>query len=109
MERLTATYRRPSRYDCFALALAKQERCPLLTGDKELRIAAQHEKVVVAGTVWLVEAMTVHGLIDVDQGLMAYQRMADGGSRLPWADARQRLPRVARGELVLRNLFQELE
>jgi|SRR5690625_1839710 len=107
--RLTATYRRPSRYDCFALALAKQEHCPLLTGDRELRIAAQHENVVVAGTVWLVEAMVVHGLIDVNRAQTAYERMKDGGSRLPWAEARQRLPRVAGGELVLRDLFQELE
>lgn len=29
--------RGPSRHDCFAIALAKQENCPLLSGDKDLR------------------------------------------------------------------------
>lgn len=33
---LTGTYTQASRNDCFALALAKQEQCPLLTGDMAL-------------------------------------------------------------------------
>lgn len=32
----TQQYGAPSRNDCFALALAKQKACPLLTGDKAL-------------------------------------------------------------------------
>jgi hypothetical protein len=31
VELLVQKYNKPSRYDCFALVLAKQERCPLLT------------------------------------------------------------------------------
>ena len=34
IESLVQRYKQPSRYDCFALALAKQEACPLLTGDQ---------------------------------------------------------------------------
>ena len=40
-EFLTGQYPRPSMMDHSALALALQERCPLLTGDKDLRIAAK--------------------------------------------------------------------
>ena len=109
VERLTGIYGHPSRYDCFALALAKQERSPLLTGDAALRAAAIRESVVVAGTIWLVEAMVVHQLISLEKAQVAYQRMREGGSRLPWDDAHSRLPRVANGELEFRDLFKELE
>ncbi|MEX0615310.1 MAG: PIN domain-containing protein, partial [Methylophaga sp.] len=44
---LTQKYTNPSRNDCFALALAKQESCPLVTGDKALRAAAANEGVLV--------------------------------------------------------------
>ena len=44
---LAARYRRPSRNDCLALALAKQEHCPLATGDRDLAEAARAEAVPV--------------------------------------------------------------
>lgn len=44
-EFLTGQYPRPSMMDHSALALALQEQCPLLTGDKDLRIAAKKEGV----------------------------------------------------------------
>jgi hypothetical protein len=34
-----------SRNDCFALALARQEKCPLLTGDRDLRALAEAERI----------------------------------------------------------------
>jgi predicted nucleic acid-binding protein len=37
---LTQRFGKPSRNDCLTIALAKQEECPLLTGDKHLREAA---------------------------------------------------------------------
>jgi len=39
-EILNTKYPRPSMMDCLALALAMQEQCPLLTGDRDLRAAA---------------------------------------------------------------------
>ncbi len=54
---LISRHRRVSRNDCFALALAHQEECPLLTGDKALRIAADSESIPVKGTLWLVNLM----------------------------------------------------
>jgi rRNA-processing protein FCF1 len=56
-------YPQPSRNDCFALMLAKQEDCPLLTGDKNLRTAADKEGAIVYGTIWLVEQMIIQKII----------------------------------------------
>jgi hypothetical protein len=44
-----------SRNDILALALARQEKCPLLTGDRNLRDAAAAEQTEVHGTLWLME------------------------------------------------------
>lgn len=92
--RLTVLYGSPSRYDCFALALAKQEDCPLLTGDGRLRKAAKQEAVVVMGTIWLVEQMVIHQIIDKAMAEAAYDQMEASGSRLPWKQARARLAKL---------------
>jgi hypothetical protein len=72
--------------DCMALALAKQEDCPLLTGDSALRQVSILEDVEVRGTLWLVgELMETH-VIAVDQAAQAYDAMRTDGSRLPWKE-----------------------
>ena len=81
---LIPRYTNASRNDCFALALATQEECTLLTGDKALRQAAETESVLVRGTLWLVELMVRQQLISVGQAHEAYQRMKESGRRLPW-------------------------
>ena len=91
---LTATYTKASRNDCFALALAKQEACPLLTGDMALRVAAEKEAAMVMGTVWLVRQLVVHQIITADEARQAYERMKQNGRRLPWALAKQSLPDI---------------
>ncbi|WP_445396737.1 PIN domain-containing protein [Zobellella sp. An-6] len=89
--RMTQTYAGPSRYDCFSLALAKQESCPLLTGDNDLRKAASKEAVVVMGTIWVVEQLVVYGLLNKINARAAYDNMKAAGSRLPWDMALSRL------------------
>jgi len=84
---LTSKYQRPSRNDCFALALATQEQCPLLTGDKDLKNAAINESVMVRGTLWLVEMMIRRELITIDDARNSYKKMKAGGRRLPWETA----------------------
>lgn len=83
----------PSQNDLFALMLARQEGCPLLTGDRRLRkvAAAEHDDVEVRGTLWLVEQMIHQGVISVAEARAAYGKMRDAGSRLPWAEAERRL------------------
>ncbi len=91
VEVLVNKYKQPSRYDCFALMLAKQEKCPLLTGDQNLRKAAEHENIEVKGTLWIVEAMITHQVITIHAARIAYQRMKQKGRRLPWDVAENRL------------------
>jgi predicted nucleic acid-binding protein len=91
---LAHRYRRPSRNDLLAMALAIQEGCPLLTGDRDLRVAAREEGVTVHGTLWLLDHVAARGAISADGLRGAYQTMRDRGRRLPWAEVNRRLLRL---------------
>jgi len=69
-----------------ALALAKQEDCPLLTGDSALRQVSILEGVDVRGTLWLVGELMAANVITIDQAARAYDAMREDGSRLPWKE-----------------------
>lgn len=88
---LVMQYPRPGRNDLFALVLAASEACPLLTGDKDLKAAAEIENVEVRGTLWLVNEMVKSGKITAHVARGAYQRMRAHGRRLPWDIAEQML------------------
>lgn len=92
---LSARYRRPSRLDLAALAAARQEACPLLTGDRHLRRAAEQEGVEVHGTLWLAERLVVDGLVSVSELATAYRQMRAHGRRLPWDEVDRQLARLA--------------
>lgn len=89
--------RGPSRNDCFALALAYQEQCPLLSGDQALRKAAEREAIEVRGTLWIVETLISHRIISVEGARAAYNRMKNNARRLPWDLAFKRLAQLASG------------
>ena len=91
VSQLTHKYPKPSRNDCMALVLAQQEKCPLLTGDRDLRQAAELEGIMVQGSIWLVEQLVTHRIISLDAARQSYQRMERNGRRLPWKLAYQRL------------------
>ena len=84
VELAVAVYSEPSRHDCAAMVLAKTEGCPLLTGDAKLREACEHEGVCVYGSIWIVEQMLILGLVETQLAREAFQKMRDGGRRLPW-------------------------
>ena len=50
-------YTKPSRTDLFALVAAKTSNITLLTGDDNLRKAADKEKVDVHGLLWLIDKL----------------------------------------------------
>lgn len=77
--------------DLVALALASQEKCPLLTGDGRLRTAGQTEGIDVHGTLWLIEEMVKVGTITVKQAEAGYAKMREAGRRLPWNEVDQQL------------------
>lgn len=99
MTALQAKHRKTgiSIYDCMGLALARQEQCPLLTGDGALRQVSLAEGVDVKGTVWLVEQMLESGVIDVERASVAYQAMKEDGSRLPWGRIQQQIKKYRQG------------
>ena len=91
---LTQKARGPSRMDCFALALAKQESCPLLSGDKALRKLANNELIKTMGTIWIVGRLVEEKLISKDEARSAYKKMKAAGSRLPWDTAEEELSKL---------------
>ena len=90
---LASMYRRPSRLDLTALALAEQKRCPLLTGDKNLRRAAEAEGAEVRGTLWICERLVDEGVVTVERLGEAYQGMMESDRRLPWDKVERQLRR----------------
>ena len=85
------TYPAPSFNDLTAMALAKQEQCPLLTGDRWLRIAAECERIEVHGTLWIMERMHNEEIIDFKRAEEAYAEMQQELRRLPWDEVEKQL------------------
>lgn len=96
VQTLSQKYKRPSRNDLFALALAEQAQCPLLTGDAALRSAAEIEQVEVKGTIWLVTEMVRKQCITATVARVAYKTMQEQGRRLPW-DVAEKLLKTMEG------------
>ena len=66
-EELNLKYRKPSTYDCIALAIAKCRGIILLTGDRALREAARQEGVEVMGTIKVLDLLYENKLIDTPE------------------------------------------
>lgn len=92
--RLGTVYRKPSHNDLLALALAKQEACPILTGDRFLREAAHLEKVNCVGTLWLMEQLLQTRLLNYHDMEITYAKMLSGGRRLPREEIESQLLRL---------------
>ena len=95
---LGTRYRRPSRMDLAALAAAEQQGCPLVTGDRGLREAAETEGVEVHGTLWLCERLFRGGQLEAAALHTAYRRMRLAGRRLPWSKVEAQLAEFAKAE-----------
>lgn len=85
----------PGFNDRLALALAKQESCPLLTGDANLRLLAAKEEADVRGTLWIFSEVIEFELLTQQQALTALDRMRQRGRRLPWKEAEKTILRAA--------------
>jgi predicted nucleic acid-binding protein len=88
---LAARYLRPSRQDLFALVLAETLGAILLTGDGALIDTAHEIGVEVHGTIWLLDQMVAHGILDKRERAQALNLMVDSGSRLPKEEVELRL------------------
>lgn len=92
-EQLIENYRGlgASTNDFLALALARQEKCALLTGDQRLRQTGEAEGVDVHGTLWLLERMLETGTINYRLAEAGYGKMRAIGRRLPWEEVERQL------------------
>ncbi|HIC84955.1 MAG TPA: DUF3368 domain-containing protein [Desulfobacterales bacterium] len=86
---LREQYIGPSDNDFFAFVLAKQEACPLITGDAQLRKVATAEGVELKGTIWIVEQFIREGFLDCNAAQEAFAIMKSKERRLPWEKAEQ--------------------
>jgi len=88
-EALHHQYSGPSDNDFFAFVLAKQENCPLITGDGKLRKVAKAEGIELKGTIWIIQELIEHNILDCDTAQEAFAIMKAKGRRLPWGKANQ--------------------
>ncbi len=91
MVELHSTHGSLGTNDLMAWVLARQEQCPLLTGDRRLCQSARDAGVEVRGTLWLMQRMKDERLITPSEAASAYKRMRNAGSRLPWSDVEKQL------------------
>lgn len=77
-------YPSPSSNDLLALSLAKGLGCPLATGDKRLRAAADNEGVELCGTVTLIGEMLAGAIASAQEIDRSIGLMRRHGRRLPW-------------------------
>ena len=96
-EELNEKYRKPSTYDCIALAIAKCRKIVLLTGDGALRKAAIQEGVEVMGSIKLLDLLFETTLIDSSEYLYCleeFKRHNGEKIRLPAAALQERIGKL---------------
>ncbi|MHB8995211.1 MAG: PIN domain-containing protein [Armatimonadota bacterium] len=88
---LRARYKHPSDEDLYALLLALEQRWGLLTGDRELREAAEGHGLEVHGLLWVLDELVDAELLAMRAAARALQRILDDGARLPADECDKRL------------------
>ncbi len=86
---LPERYPKPARNDLFALALAEHLNGVLVTGDADLRRAAEAEGCRVHGTLWLLDEMVAAEVLAGPDAADAVDRMLAAKRRLPARLARK--------------------
>lgn len=90
-----ARYPALSINDCFALEMANSGGDVLLTGDQNLRNAADAEKVTVHGVIWLCDRMLDHDTVERNQLRTALEAWdADPTVWLPRHELRLRIRKL---------------
>ena len=58
--------------------------CPLLTGDRKLRIEAESQGVEVHGSIWVIISLVENGFIDKTKGIELLEALKEVNSSLPF-------------------------
>jgi predicted nucleic acid-binding protein len=77
--------------DVFALILAKDLGCPILTGDRCMRRAAKEEGISVHGILWCLNQLLQEEALDYEQAISALEVILQKNSRLPLAECQEQL------------------
>ncbi|MBE0616706.1 MAG: type II toxin-antitoxin system VapC family toxin [Proteobacteria bacterium] len=88
---LRGRYPKPSLTDIGALVLAKYVGGILVTGDGDLRKAAEAEGVPLHGTLWILDELVRLDAVAPGRAADALDRMLRQGSRFPKAECDRRL------------------
>lgn len=88
---LVAQYQKPSFADLSALVLAEHRRVILVTGDSDLRSAANELEIEVHGTIWLMDRCLDNGSLSRRTAVIALQNMLKNDRRLPHAEVKKRV------------------
>jgi predicted nucleic acid-binding protein len=79
--------------DCSAFIVARDNKWPLLTGDKRLRQKAEDEDLVMHGVLWLMDLIEAKGNVDSQALATSLRKMLDAGARLPAEECEIRFKR----------------
>jgi predicted nucleic acid-binding protein len=83
VELLAQDFTRPGTADLTALALALSRGWVLVSGDRDLRWAAEQAGCKVHGTIWLMHLMVTHKLLLWEEAVARVDAMIRAGRRLP--------------------------
>ncbi|KAF5084992.1 hypothetical protein DSECCO2_73150 [anaerobic digester metagenome] len=88
---LRARHRCLSVPDAFALVLAKDIGCPMLTGDRCMKRAAEEVGIPVHGILWCLNSMLQEKTLDYQQAISSLETIMQKNSRLPQAECQKQL------------------
>lgn len=88
---LKARHRCLSVPDVFALVLAKDIDCPILTGDRCMKRAAEEIGIQVHGILWCLNRMLQEKTLDYQQAISSLEAILQKNSRLPQAECQEQL------------------
>ena len=88
---LRVRYRLPSDADLHALLHARLLGARLITGDRDLRCAAEAEGVQVSGLLWVMDELVGRVLLTKRAAAHSLRLICDCGARLPADEVRKRL------------------
>ncbi len=83
VQKLRRKHPKPGNADLHALLHARLMSTQLVTGDGDLRDAAEAEGVDVSGILWLLEELIEHSLIHRLRAAESLEMMISRGARLP--------------------------
>lgn len=77
--------------DIFAFMHAQRTGLPLLTGDRNLRRLTEKHKMIVHGTLWVLDEMVAAGILTKGQAAHALRQIVSMKGRLPTEECKKRL------------------